>query len=418
SVSVMACTSSNLTEIPADGPVPPAQIRALHLSPDAPAVDVLVNGAAAFTDLAFENATPFAALAPNLIDVDVAPAGAGIGSAVLSVHGLELLSKKSYTAVAFGSLAHIQALALEEDLAPVGAGNIRVRAVHAAEGVGNVDVLAGTATLVSNLAFGTASDSIEIPAAAVRVGLDVDHDGTADVLFDIPALPAGTIASLFAVAAPEGVVLVALTQDGAVVLHAVPPAPPASVRVVHLSPDAPAVNVSRNGAVLASDLSFENATSFATVASGIADLDIALSSSPSSPILSVTNLDLEPGSFTTAVAFGRASNLQALALTDDRSPPAAGNIRIRPVHAAVGIGNLDIYEVTPSGHVKLYDNLAFGTAGDAIEVPAGAYTLAFDLDEDAHPDLVFELPHLPAGTIANLFAITDAAGHASIAVEQ
>jgi hypothetical protein len=216
-----------------------------------------------------------------------------------------------------------------------------------------------------------------------------------------------------------GVELIATTQDQtALVINAVPPAPPASVRVVHLSPDAPAVDVTAGGAVLASDLAFENATSFASVSSGTVDLDIALATAPSSPLLSVTNLNLAPSSFTTAVAFGRASDLRALAINEDRTPPAAGDIRVRAIHTAVGIGTVDVYAVTADGNVELYDNLAFGAVGDVLEIPAGAYTIGLDLDKDATPDLVFTLPHLAAGTIANLFAVTDAQGKASIAVER
>ena len=46
----------------------------------------------------------------------------------------------------------------------------------------------------------------------------------------------------------------------------------------------------------------------------------------------------------------------------------------------------------------------------ALELDAGAHRLGFDVDNDRTPDLRFDLPSLPAGSIANLFAVTDLGG--------
>ena len=418
--TVLASTPSGLIEVPADGAVPPARVRAIHLSPNAPAVDAFANGGLAFAGLEFGGASTTASVPAGLYDVDVAPAGAGVGSSVLAVEDLELLSARSYSVVAYGNLPGIRALALVDDLSPVAAGSIRVRAAHTADGVGQVDVLALGATnsvVYDDVDFGAVGAYVELPAAAIDLGLDVDDDLAPEFTFSVPALPIGTVATIFAVLDDDGPFLVAATQDATIEIRPTPPAPPATIRVVHLSPDAPAVAVNANGARLVESLSFFGASSSLQVAAGRYDLDVALASSPDAPLLSIVDAELAAGATYTAVAFGRASDLRALTLVDDRTPPAAGNVRVRAVHTGVGLGDVDVYAMTSGGAVLLIDDLAFGTAAPALELPAGDYTLGLDLDHDAHPDLVFTLPHLSAGTIANAFAVVDAHGNASLALQ-
>ena len=52
-----------------------AMVRVAHLSPDAPAVDVLVNGQRAITGLAFKEVTHYIPLPAAKVRVQVVPAG-------------------------------------------------------------------------------------------------------------------------------------------------------------------------------------------------------------------------------------------------------------------------------------------------------------------------------------------------------
>jgi hypothetical protein len=112
------------------------------------------------------------------------------------------------------------------------------------------------------------------------------------------------------------------------------------------------------------------------------------------------------------VAFGNLASIQALALMDDETNLAAGSIRVRAIHAAPGVGEVDIWNIPSTGSPSaLYENVPFGVAGGYLDLPAGAYTLGFDVDDDASPDVLFDLPALPAGTVANVFAVNDTAGN-------
>jgi hypothetical protein len=221
--------------VPADTGVPPvdagpdaaldtAAIRVIHLSPDAPAVDVFANGAtpAVVTDLEFPEGTEYLSVPAGTYDFDVAPEGGEPADAVLSVADLELEAGNNYTAVAYDVLASIQALALEDDMSPVAAGNIRLRVIHVAVGVGEVDIWNVTdpgdpQPLYTDVDFGDVTDYAELPAEAYTVGIDVDGDADPDLIFEVPALDDGEVVNVFAVAEGEDVFLIAQLSDGTTV---------------------------------------------------------------------------------------------------------------------------------------------------------------------------------------------------------
>jgi hypothetical protein len=206
-------------------PVPgQTSVRVIHLSPDAPEVDVYFNGAAspAVSDLAFNEGTGYLKVNAGQYDVDVAPAYNSVGSSVLSVKGADLKANTNYTAVAFSPVASINALLLVDNLSTPPAGQIRVRAIHTASAVGQVDIwnvpsTGSPAPLYTDVDFGVAGGYLELPAGAYTIGFDVDNDATPDVLFALPALPAGTVVNVFAVSQGANVYLLAQLQDGQVV---------------------------------------------------------------------------------------------------------------------------------------------------------------------------------------------------------
>src|SRR5918997_4040658 len=76
-VAGLACTAAEATEDAASTPATATgAVRVVHPSPDAPPVDILVNGQPAITDLAFPMASEYAALPADTYAVAVTPAGA------------------------------------------------------------------------------------------------------------------------------------------------------------------------------------------------------------------------------------------------------------------------------------------------------------------------------------------------------
>lgn len=176
-----------------------AMVRVVHGSPDAPAVDVYVNGAAAFTNLTFPNATDYAELAPGSYNINVfASSAKGSGTPVIAVPNLAL-EAKPYTVVAIGKLANIKPLLLVDNLAHPAAGKAHVRFVHASADAPAVDITTSDGTvLFPNIAFGQATDFT--PVAAGTYHLQARAAGTSTVALDVPGveLKDGGIYTIFA----------------------------------------------------------------------------------------------------------------------------------------------------------------------------------------------------------------------------
>mgnify|MGYP006287158147 CR=1 FL=1 len=395
-------------------------IRVIHLSPDAPPVDVLVNGTLRpVTNLAFPDSTSYLTIDAGTYTFDVVPTGADLADSVLNIPNLALAADSFYTAVAYDELSSISPLALTDDFSALPANTNRLRAVHAAVGVGEVDIwlvpdVGAPSLLWENVGFGVAGGYLQVPAAALTVGFDVNDDATPDVLFDVPALPAGTSANVFAVTDGAGdLFLNAQLEDGTTVRIDPAIANPTNIRVIHLSPDAPPVDVLVDGSLRAFEsLEFPDSTGYATVEAGTYDFDVVpAGGSLGDSVLSIPSLSLAVDEFYTAVAYDQLVSLSPLALVDDYSGLPADTNRVRAIHTAVGVGEVDIWLVPETGAPSpLWQNVGFGVAGNYLQVPAAPLNIGFDVNDDAVPDVLFGVPALPAGTSANVFAVTDAMG--------
>jgi len=93
-----------------------AHVRFVHLSPDAPAVDVAVasSGAVVFSDIAFKESTVFTPLDAGTYNLDVRVAGTSTVALVLDP--ITLQAGKIYTVFAKGFLAGTEAQALGAEI--------------------------------------------------------------------------------------------------------------------------------------------------------------------------------------------------------------------------------------------------------------------------------------------------------------
>lgn len=189
-------------------PATTAQLRVVHASPDAPNVDVLVDGAAALTNVPFGAASAYLNVPAGTRELQVR--ATGTTTTVIDADA-QLVAGDAYTVLATGLVANIAPLVLEDDLALPATGNAKVRLVHAAPGAGTVDIYvtaptADLATATPTLAavpFRAASDYLQVPAGTYRVR--VTPTGTKTVAIDVNAtLAAGQVRTAVAVDADGG----------------------------------------------------------------------------------------------------------------------------------------------------------------------------------------------------------------------
>ena len=191
-----------------------ARVRVVHASPDAPAVDVLVNGNAAFTNALFKGVTNYASLPAASYSVAVVPTGMTEPQVISATLPLE--AGKDYTVVALGKLANIEPLVLTDNNAAPAEGKAHVRFVHASPDAPAVDIaVKGGPAIFSNVAFKGVGDYT--PVDAGTYDLEVRLAGTDTVALDLPniKLDAGSVYTVFAMglAAGEPKLTAVLSED-------------------------------------------------------------------------------------------------------------------------------------------------------------------------------------------------------------
>jgi hypothetical protein len=179
-----------------------ANVRVIHASPDAPAVDVFVNDGLAFSNLGFTGITGYAGLPAATYDIKVTPFGDP--STVVIEADLGLMAGTDYSVLAVNTLANIEPLVLIGDntLDPDAA---RVRFVHASPDAPAVDIaVAGGPVLFSNIAFTEVGDYLSVPGGSYD--LEVRLAGQDTVVLDLPgiALMDGTVYTVFAMGFASG----------------------------------------------------------------------------------------------------------------------------------------------------------------------------------------------------------------------
>jgi hypothetical protein len=181
-----------------------ARVRVVHASPDAPAVDVWVDGSVAFSDAPFKGITDYAQLDPGSYNVQVSPAGAT--EPIVIDANLDLAADMDYTVVAVGLLADIEPLVLVDNNSAPAAGKAHVRFVHASPDAPSVDIIVagGGPVLFSNVPFKGVGDYL--PVDAGTYDLEARVSGTDTVALNVPGviLEEGKVYTIFAMGLVEG----------------------------------------------------------------------------------------------------------------------------------------------------------------------------------------------------------------------
>ena len=199
----------------------------------------------------------------------------------------------------------------DDETTPVGTspnqtGN--VMAVHASPDAPGVDLLVDNAIAGTNLMFPANTQYLAVPAGNRNIKVNVTSTSTS--VFDL-TLPISVDVnySVFAVGALTTIDTLVLIDD-----LAVPAAGKAHVRFIHLSPDAPAVDVAlQGGTVVFGDKSFKQFTAFTPLDAGMYNLEVRLANS-STVVLPLPNITLQAGKIYTVFAKGFVSGTGSQAL--------------------------------------------------------------------------------------------------------
>ena len=383
-----ACDSNDNDSPPANLPALNTTVQVLHASPDAPAVDVVVDGETLLNALDYKDSSGWGDLDAGSYSVEVQGILPDGNTTVIGPADLEFAADTINTVVALNGVLDIEPVVLTQPSTPVSAGAARVWVLHAARNVqdlvmGPVDVFvtAPDAELVGATPLGSfnfketlpADGPVELTAGDYQIRVGVGTPGEPEFLL---AYDSGTVtladgADLVIAAVPNTtlgespVSLVVLDSDGSSEILSA--GTPAALRVVHASSNTPAVDVFADGTALIESLEFPNfapADGFAEVPAGTYSVAVSpVGAGVEGAAIGPADLEFAAGTKTDVIAVGRLGGTEGtieeltvtLADDDPRQIPLFAKVRI--IHASVTAASLepdtvDIYVTAPGTDIS------------------------------------------------------------------
>ena len=185
-----------------DPATPVAKLMVVHASPNAPAVDVRVNGTVALSNVPYPNNSNYLDVNSGSTNIKVSPTGT-MNYVIDATVPLD--ANKNYSVFAIDSVSKIKAAAVVDDLTAPAAGKSHVRFFHFSPNAPAVDIaVTGGPVLFSNRKFNDQSTNAALtaftPLNAGTYNLEVRLAGTSTVALSIPnvTLAAGKIYTVFA----------------------------------------------------------------------------------------------------------------------------------------------------------------------------------------------------------------------------
>ncbi|WP_324663970.1 DUF4397 domain-containing protein [Haloarcula sediminis] len=181
----------------------------------------------------------------------------------------------------------------------------------------------------------------------------------------------------------------------------------AMVRVSHMSPDAPNVDVYVDGTAVLEDVPFGATSDYLEVAAGDHDVEITAAGDQSTSVFD-DSITVEADTAYTVAAAGEISDgadeaFAPLILEDDTSAPGGDTARLRLVHLSPDAPAVDV--TAAGGDTVLFDGVAYTESG-SIEVPGNDYTVEVRGDTESNDgDVVADFDvSLNGGTAYTAFA--------------
>ena len=192
-------------------------------------------------------------------------------------------------------------------------GNSIVRVFHASPNAPTVDVYVDDEILAPGLAYTDISDYSYMEERMHTIEIRSMGDSTTTILTKMIDVPDDRIFTIAIVGNLDNLEFILIEDD----IDEIPSPKESTVRVVHLSPDSPNVNVFANGNSLFENLNFKGNSDYNKVPSGAYSMDIT--SSNTGDIVLSGNLNLKANRIYTIYVIGNPPSLGLIQSVDVNS---------------------------------------------------------------------------------------------------
>jgi hypothetical protein len=386
---VAACNDSGSGSPTPVGPL--ASLQVIHASPDAPPVNVLIDGVLAIEGLDYAQGTGEQQVPAGVHTLEIQAQTPGAPTTLLGPTSVTLNVNTDSVFVAEGAVANIVSATFSHPLALVGPTTTQVQVLHAAPTAPAMDIYLTVpgAALASSTPFGTISyqggaGPTQIPSGQYELRA-TPAGATQPVLFDSGTivLPGG---SDFVLSAVQNVGPGTATVFFSVVdaygddsrLYDI--ATPSNLRVVHDSPNATPLTVITNGLAttpLVPTIAYEAFTPYMAEPAATTAFQITPAGNTSDVLINQT-VGLYAGVSQTLYVVGNLANIQLFA-TRDYNRRYATQAKLRIIHGSPSAGLLDVYLTAPGTAIAsvtpTYASMPLLADTEFQSFAAGSYTL-------------------------------------------
>ena len=372
-----------------DTKTPMSNIKAavIHASPDAPLVNVKVNGDTELADVDYAQAGALSI--PSAGSYEIAVDAILPDTTTTTVIGpvtLDLMEDMRYTILAVNKVAtgDLEPLVISAPIQTLDANQARVQIVHANVDAPSVDVYVAAvgAGISPDAKIGTVSFKDTLGPLIVPSGnyeIYITPEGSSTVVYDSNAVNVNgdlVIAAIPNVGNGTSPVDL-LIYDGETTALVNDANSPTAVRVIHNSVDAPAVDIVANdnfASPLIEDLAFKSATKFLELPADSYNIKVAVANTTTDVI--DANLTLMADEKYSVYAVNKVASIEPLVIADTVRAVAT-EAKVRLVHGSSDAGNVDIYVTTPNADITslspTFSSVPFKADTGYVSLAPGSY---------------------------------------------
>ncbi|HSQ90465.1 DUF4397 domain-containing protein [Romboutsia sp.] len=163
-------------------------VRVFHASPQAPKVDVYIDGNLAFSDLGFKEFTNYVYLDEGSYKVEVYPAGTKENAAISEI--VDVPDGEIVTVAATGNLDDLSLLVIPDYVSKETSDSYSTfRVIHLSPDAPAVDILVDEDVLFEDIEFREGTEYVDVKPGKYNITIALSSDGKSVLSFEVTLNP-------------------------------------------------------------------------------------------------------------------------------------------------------------------------------------------------------------------------------------